>query len=130
MIVAAAIDALNARDKEMVDALFDDAVEWRPALSAGGTVGNTLYRGKQGMIEYLEGVDARLDGMRVDVVGIHPLERDQVLYRARVTAREGAGGIPLDVSVWGLWQVRDGKLIRGAAFLSEEEALEAAGVKE
>ncbi len=47
-----------------------------------------------------------------------------------VIARGSASGIPLDVPIWGLWEIRDGKLIRGYAFLSEQEALKAAGLSE
>ena len=130
VVVAAAIEALNARDKEMVAVLFDDAVEWRPALGREGAALGIVYRGRQGIIDYMDEVDQRLDGMLVDVIAIDPVGEDRVLYRARITARGSAGGIPVDVPVWGLWQIRNGKLFRGAAFLSEEEALDAAGLSE
>ena len=54
----AAISGLNARDTRVVDALFDDEVEWRPAVTAGGAVEGSVYRGKAGMEGLLTEMDA------------------------------------------------------------------------
>ena len=129
-LLAAAIDALNARDTGAIDALFHDDVEWRPALSAGGAVEAAVYRGKDGMVRYLEEVDNEFSEVRFDVEGFDPVGDENVLYRGRLAARGSASGIPLDVPIWGLWQLRDGKLCRGQGFLSEKEALQAAGLSE
>lgn len=125
-----AIDALNARDFEMIDGLVDERVEWRPALNPGGAVGTYVYRGKRGMAAYMEEVASGLEDMRVDVERIETVNTDRVFYRARLTASRTSSGIPLDVPVWGTWQIQEGKLVRGQAFLSEDEALEAAGLRE
>lgn len=129
-LIAEAIDVLNRRDTDAIDALIDDAVEWRPALTAGGAVEGVVYRGKGGMHKYLQDVDSGFADMQFDVQRIDDLGSDRVLYRGRVVARGSASGIPLDVPVWGLWEIRDGKLFRGEAFLSEKEALDAAGLEE
>ncbi len=129
-IMAFAIETLNARNTEALDVLCHEAVEWHPALSAGGAVEGAVYRGKQGMVRYLEEVDNEFSEMRFEVEGFDPVGDDSVLYRGRVVARGSASGILLDVPLWGLWQMRDGKLFRGQAFLDEKEALEAAGLAE
>ncbi len=128
--MAAAIKALNERDTNAVDALFDDEVEWRPALTAGGGVEGTVYRGKPGMRKYIDDVDSGFDEVRLEVEGIDPVGSDRVLYRGRLIARGSASGVSLDVPIWGLWEMRGGKLIRGEGFLTKQEALEAAGVRE
>ncbi len=51
---------------------------------------------------------------------------DWILTRSDVRAR-GRGGIPVEMRTFELWQVRDGKIAVYRAFLSEQEALEAAG---
>ncbi len=129
-VVAAVIAALNARDTQAVDALFDDEVEWRPALTAGGGVEGSVYRGKSGMIKYVEEADIGFAEMRLEVERIVSVGTDRVFYRGRLIARGSASGIELDVPTWGLWKLRDGKLIRGDGFLTEAEALEAAGLSE
>jgi ketosteroid isomerase-like protein len=129
-VMAAAIDALNARDVEAADALFDEDVEWRPARSAGGAVEGTVYRGKRGMAQYIADVDSGFDEMRFDIQSIDSVPPDRVFYRGRIIARGSASGVQLDEPIWGLWELRDGKLLRGMGFLSEREALEAAGLSE
>jgi ketosteroid isomerase-like protein len=42
----------------------------------------------------------------------------------------GRGGIPVEMQVFQMWQVRDGKVSVMRAFLSEAEALEALGLSE
>ena len=129
-VMAFAIETLNARNIEALDALCHEDVEWHPALSAGGAVEGAVYRGKDGMVRYLEEVDAEFSEMRFEVEGFDPVGDDSVLYRGRMIARGAASGILLDAPLWGLWQMRDGKLFRGQAFLSEKDALEAAGLSE
>ena len=122
-----AIDAFNERDFETIDGLVDELVEWRPALSPGGVVETTVYRGKREVATYVEEVASGLGDMRVDVEHIEPVDADRALYRAQVSVDKTSSGIPLDLPIWGIWKVRDGKLVRGQEFLSEGEALEAAG---
>jgi ketosteroid isomerase-like protein len=129
-VMAAAIEVLNARDATAVDALFDEEVEWRPARSAGGAVEGAVYRGKKGMVQYIEDVDSGFDEVLFDIQSIDSVDADRVFYRGRMIARGSASGIPLDVPIWGLWTVQGGKLIRGEGFLSEKEALETAGLSE
>jgi ketosteroid isomerase-like protein len=52
-----------------------------------------------------------------------------VLSRANVEARS-RDGISVEMPVFQLWQVRDGKVAALRAFLSEQEALEAVGLRE
>ena len=129
-IMASAIDALNARDVSVVEGLFDDNVEWRPARSAGGAVEGTVYRGKLGMRQYIEEVDSGFEDLVFDIRTIESVDADRVFYFGRLIARGSASGVPLDVPVWGLWKIRDGKLLRGEGFLSEADALAAAGLSE
>ena len=47
-----------------------------------------------------------------------------------MTARGRASGINLDVPIWAVWEFRDGKVLRGTAYLNEAQALEALGLGE
>jgi ketosteroid isomerase-like protein len=125
-----AINLLNAGDAQGIKSLCDDEVEWRPAVTAGGAIEGAVYRGADGMAQYVDEFDSGFDEMRFEIDRIDEVASDQVLYRGRVIARGATSGVPLDVPVWGLWTVRSGKLVRGAAFLTEQEALEAAGLSE
>jgi ketosteroid isomerase-like protein len=52
-----------------------------------------------------------------------------VLAQAAVEAR-GPGDVPVEMTVFQLWSVRDGKVAACRVFTSESEALEAAGLSE
>lgn len=124
-IIKAGIEALNARDFQAIKPFFDDEVEWRPAVTGGGVVEGTVYRGLTGMAKYFEEVDSGFDDMGFEVAHVEDLGSGRALFRGRVTARGTRSGVPIDVPIWALWTIRNGKVVRGAAFLSEREALEA-----
>ncbi len=125
-VLAAGIAALNARDADAIEAVAHDEVEWRPALTAGGHLEGSVYRGRSGMLKYLEDLDSAFDETLFEVEAFEAIGSNHVLYRGRVTARGKTSEVPLEVKVWGLWEIRDGKVFRGAGFLTEGEALEAA----
>jgi ketosteroid isomerase-like protein len=129
-LLTAGLEALNARDEEAIQAVVTDEMEWRPATTAGGSLERRVYRGKRAMIAYWTDLDADFDETRFFIERVEPIGADRLLYRGRVTARGKASGVPLDLAVWGLWEIRDGKLVRGTAFQTEAEALEAAGLSE
>jgi 2-(1,2-epoxy-1,2-dihydrophenyl)acetyl-CoA isomerase len=125
-----AIESLNARDRSAIADLYDEAVEWRPALTAGGAIEGQVYEGHAGVARYLEDVDAGFVHMHFAVERIEEVGSDQVLLQGGVRARGEASGVPIDVSIWNLLTFRDGKICRAAGFLREEEALQAAGLSE
>ena len=127
-VIMAGLDALNVRDEKAIEALATDELEWSPAVTAGGSLERKVYRGKRAMVEYWTDLDSEFDQTHFLVERIDPVGTDRVFYRGRVTARGKVSGVPLDIPVWGVWQVRNGKLIRGTAFRTEAEALEAAGL--
>jgi ketosteroid isomerase-like protein len=128
--MARAIAALKARDPEGIDDLFHEEVEWRPALTAGGGVEGVVYRGRSGMAKYLEDVDSGFEEVTFDIASYVPVGTNRVLYRGRMLARGKSSGVRLDVAIFGLWEICDGKLIRGQGFFTHAEALQAAGLSE
>ena len=54
---------------------------------------------------------------------------DHVLTRVHIQAR-GPGGIPVEMRLFQVWEIRDGKVWRMRAFFSEQEALAAVGLSE
>ena len=127
-VLTAALEALNARDEAAIRALVTDELEWRPATTAGGDLERKVYRGKRGVIEYWVDLDSDFDDTQFLIERVEPIGDDRVLYRGRVTARGKASRIPLDLPVWGIWEIQGGKLVRGTAFQTESEALAAAGL--
>ena len=81
-------------------------------------------------MRYLDDLDAEFASTDIKIESLEPIDEDRVLYRGRVVARGRASGINLDVPIWAVWELREGKIWRGVAFLSEDEALQAAGLRE
>jgi ketosteroid isomerase-like protein len=128
-LLKAGLQALNDRDEDASEAVAAEDLEWRPATTAGGSLERKVYRGRRAMIEYWTDLDADFDDTQFFIEGVQPIGNDRLLYRGRVKARGKASGVPLDLAVWGLWQIRDGKFARGTAFQTEAEALKAAGLR-
>ena len=82
------------------------------------------------MLRYLDDLDAEFADTQFQVASIEAIDPSRVFYRGRVTARGRASGINLDVPIWAVWELHDGKVLRGTAFLNEAEALEAVGLGE
>lgn len=124
------IAALKDRDRSALVPLTHEDMEWRPALTAGGALEGAVYRGVDGMLRYLDDLDAEFVDTDIAIEALEPIDEQRVLYSGRVVAQGRASGIKLDVPIWSLWELCDGKLWRGVAFLSREEALEAAALDE
>ena len=82
------------------------------------------------MIRYLSDLDAEFVDTQIAVERLEAIGPSRVFFRGRVTARGRASGINLDVPIWALWEVHEGKVLRGTAFLNEADALEAVGLRE
>lgn len=124
------IAALNDRNRGALVQLMHEDTEWRPALTAGGALEGAVYRGVDGMVRYLDDLDAEFVNTDIRIENLDPIDEHRVLYSGRVVAQGRASGIKLDVPIWAVWELREGKVWRGVAFLSKEEALEAVGQRE
>jgi ketosteroid isomerase-like protein len=56
--------------------------------------------------------------------------RDRVVVLYRLVGRGAGSGVPVSREVGALWQLRNGKLLKGKMYLDQREALEAAGLRE
>lgn len=123
--VSKAYEAFKQQDAEALIALSDPEIEFGGSAAAP----DQLYRGHDGIRKYMNDIDgafghewdAELERM-VDAGG------DQVVLVARVFG-PGKGGLPLDLRLAHVWELREGKLYRGKVYVPAEEALRAVGVE-
>ena len=125
-VVRRGLDAWARRDEAAVESLTHPDGEWRPLLTAGGELERPVYRGRRGFVSYIRDMDELFDEVHVHVGRLDALGADQVLFEGRVVARGRASGVPLDTHIWALYELRDGKLFRGTAYRSREDAIAAA----
>src|SRR5690242_4107238 len=119
-----AFEAFAQRDVDAVVEVMDEEIEFLP-VTANLTTGGVPYRGHEGMARYMEDVARVWDELRV-----YPSEyRDlggTVVALGRIHGR--GGGMIIDRPTGWVWRFRDGKIVFGRVYASQEEALKAAGL--
>lgn len=113
--------AFNRRDPEEIVELCDERMGFFP-FGTAGEVGRTApYVGPAGLTEYLHDVDRAWDELLVNPKVVEHHGRS-LLVRGRVYARSRQLGIR-DMPVAWIWDVADGKVVRGEVFRDPEEAV-------
>jgi ketosteroid isomerase-like protein len=123
-IVRQAVEAFNARDRDRLLGLMDPEIEFRSVFE------RKTYRGLAEMVQYREDLDATLEEFHSEDDRFLDAGEDRVVYLYRVVGRGTGSGVPVSRENAILWQLRNGKLLKGEVFLDQQEALEAAGLSE
>jgi serine phosphatase RsbU (regulator of sigma subunit)/ketosteroid isomerase-like protein len=113
--------AFNRRDPEEIVTLCDERMEFFPIGTAEQIGRDAPYIGPEGLQEYLRDVERAWDELLINpkVVERHG---PSLLVRGRVYARSRALGIR-DMPVAWIWDVGDGRIVRGEVFRDPEEAV-------
>src|SRR4051812_20680818 len=122
-----AFEAWNRRD---VDGWLEDAApdfEWIPASPSA--VERTVYRGKDEVRQAFTAIWGVWETFRFEEVEIRDLE-DSVVWLGHVHARGKSSHVEVDNAFAAHIRLRGDEAIRAEAFLTWQEALEAAGLSE
>src|SRR4051794_40074126 len=122
-----AFDAINRRDAEALVAELDPEVEWHPAIlmAIGGK--QTVFRGHEGIREWLRDLYEILSEFRAEYREIRDLG-DRTVATGRVRARGRASEVEIESPHGTVVEFKNGKAIRIRTYLDPKEALEAAGL--
>jgi len=123
------IDAYNRRDVEAMLAEVDPKFEWHSVILTGLQGKETVYRGHEGVREYLRDLYEALGETHIECSEMRDLGNQLVMIgRFRVRGRESGAGTesPLGAVV----DFEAGKGTRLRSYSNVEEALEAAGLSE
>ena len=118
------VDALNRRDLDAFIALTDPDVEFTSRfveLEGGGP-----YRGHDGIRTWWENVFGIWSDVGAEIGEVRDLG-DVTVTRVRFRGHGMESDAPWEQTQWQVAEWREGKLTRGRTFLSEAEALDAAG---
>ena len=128
-LVRRLIDAHNRGGDALLEAyddLFDPDAEWRPiTVGAFGFPERATYRGRDGIERYYRERAEAFGGGEVHIRSLEPAG-DAVVVDALSTARGRVSGVALEEDIALVYWVRDGRIVRGQAFRSRDDALEAA----
>jgi ketosteroid isomerase-like protein len=126
-IVRRAYQAFNRGDLDAVVANVAPDSEYVASGAIPGVEG--VYRGPEGLKRVISWLREAFADVRVEV---HDLigAGDQVPVSFTNRGRGKQSGVEASWTVWQLWTLRDGKMVRGQGFTSREDALEAAGLED
>jgi ketosteroid isomerase-like protein len=122
-------EAYQRRDIDAVLATLDPEVEWHPLLPVllGGEA--TAYRGHAGVRELVRELDDAFVEFQAELSDIRDLG-ERVLAIGHLRGRGKESGVPTESDVVWLLDLKDGKGLRIREYLTPNEALEAAGLRE
>lgn len=113
--------AFNGRHPEEIVALCDDSMGFFPVGTAEQLGRTAPYVGPEGLREYMGDVEKAWDELLITPKVVESHGRS-LLVRGRVYARSRALGIR-DMPVAWIWDVEDGRFVRGEVFRDPEDAV-------
>ena len=120
------LEAFNERDVDGFAGVTTPDFEWSPSVVA---VDGEIFRGREGIEAYF----GRMSDAWAEFTTVAEEVRDlgdRVLWVGRLQGRGLTSGVPVDVALSILYDVREGKVSRMHSFLDHDEALRAAGLGE
>ena len=121
------VEAYNRRDVEASVLLWDAECEWHPFLTAE-VEGGSGYSGHDGIRQWFRDTDEMFSELEWRVEELRDLGGDRVLALGSIRARGRESGAEVSSAIGHRFELRDGRILRGWAYASHEQALNAAGL--
>ena len=115
-------EAFNRRDSEGIVEICDEEMEFFPFETAGAVGREAPYVGREGLRDYLADAAQVWEELLITPSEVEQIG-DQLLVRGRVYVRSRELGIRDMPAAW-IWEVRDGRFVRGEVFPSPSAAEE------
>jgi len=120
-----AVDAFNRGDLPTLLAVMDDDVRVEARVIAmEGT-----YTGHDGVRRWWQDLHDAFPDWTVEATGVRVFG-DHTVATLRAGGHGAESGVPVEVNLWQVVEMRDGKAIRLSSHDTEAEALDAAGLLE
>ena len=123
------MEAYNRRDVDAFLEAFDPKAEIHPLTLAMFGQDATVYRGHEGIRQFIRDVDEVLPQIQVELVEVRDLG-ERIVASGRLRARGRASGVEVESPIGWIIEFRGGRVIRMRDYLDPKEALEAAGLSE
>ncbi len=114
-------ECFNRRDEAGIVELCDERMEFYPVVTAEAVGRDAPYSGAAGLHDYLIDVAKAWEELQISPSEVEA-RGEALLVRGRVYARSRELGIR-DVPVAWIWQVHDGRFVRGEVFPDPEQAV-------
>ena len=117
-----AVEAVGQRDLDRFLALMAEDVRIQPQLAENG------YEGHPGALRWWENLVGGIPDLSLEIVDVRELGDDLVVAAVRTRGKGSATIVPFEYTFWVAARWQQGKCVWFGAFLSERDALEAAGL--
>ena len=108
------------------DAVADD-FEW---ILSEPLDGRSIWRGREEYVEFIRTWTDQFDHWSIRAERLIDAGDDQVVLLSHQTATGRESGVPVELKLWQLADINDGRLIRVTIYFTHTDALEAAGLRE
>jgi ketosteroid isomerase-like protein len=115
------VEAFNGRDDEAVASMLAPEVEFESLTIQ-------TYKGRAGLLDYRNNLDDAWAEWRTEADRFLPAGSERVVHLHRVVKRGRGSDIQVAQDIAILWRLKAGRVVRGKAFLDQNEALEAVGL--
>jgi ketosteroid isomerase-like protein len=112
---------VRLRRRESVQDVLSPEVVWD--VRSGPEQGE--YQGIEAVAEYYRRYVGTWENFRVEIEEVRELPHDKVFVVTRDTGRGKGSGVEVEMQVFQIWTLSEGKVVRLQSFPSREEALEA-----
>ena len=126
-IVRQTLKAFSDRDADAASTYLAPEIEWEPATPA--VLEGAVYRGREEVAEATASLWELWACSRFEETDVRDLG-DSVLWLGLVHAAGSGSHVELDQKFATHIELRGGRIVRAKAYLSWEEGLEAAGLRE
>jgi ketosteroid isomerase-like protein len=124
-----AMEAYNRRDIDAFLQAFDSRVEIHPLTLAMFGQETTVYRGHEGVRQFIRDVDEVLPQLQVELLEIRDLG-ERIVAQGRLRARGRASGAEVESPISWVIEFKGGRVTRMRDYLDPKDALEAADLSE
>ena len=122
-------EAASRRDIDALLAVVDPEVEWRGAVAALVGGGATVYRGHEGVREWLRDLEEAFADIEIAYSEIRDLG-ERLVALGHFRARGKNSGVLVETPAGWVVEFKDGRVSYVRAYFDPQEALEAAGLSE
>jgi ketosteroid isomerase-like protein len=128
-VVRRLLEAFNLKDVQVVAGLWTADCEWRPAYIGGGLLEGAVFRGREGVVDFVELQSETWESVVAEPVEMRDLG-DTVLVQMHLSAVGRGSGVPVERVTWNVFELLDGKATTGTVYTTREQALKAVGPAE
>jgi ketosteroid isomerase-like protein len=123
------MQAYNRRDVDAFLEVFDPSAEIHPLTLAMFGQETSVYRGHEGIRQFIREVDEVLPQIQVDLMESRDLG-ERIVAIGRLHARGRTSRAEVESPIAWVLEFKEGKVIRMRDYLDPQDALEAAGLSE